>query len=89
MSQDLSVPLPRDDVTNFEPLARFRMSEPEVRLQAREIIASVLASSSETDSDAASRLRAHVSKHPDQPERALLEHLMESGRINRASTLWY
>ena len=89
MSQDLfSVArLPRDDVMNFEPPARFRVSEPEVRLQAREIIASVLASSPEADSEAVKRLRAHVSKHPDEPERALLEHLMESGRINRASQL--
>jgi len=60
-----------------------------VRIQAREIIASVLASSPETDSEAASRLKAHVLKHPDQPERALLEHLMESGRINRLSQLQY
>ncbi len=57
---------------------------PEVRGQALEIINSVLGHDESADSATATRLRAHVRRHPDQPEQALLEHLMETGRINRA-----
>ena len=60
---------------------------PEVRQQAMEIIGSVLGQGGQVDSDAADRLRAHVAAHPGKPERALLEHLMETGRINRGTGL--
>ncbi len=57
---------------------------PAVREQALEIIDSVLGRDVSEDSETAARLRAHVANHPEEPERALLEHLMETGRINRA-----
>ena len=68
-----AVPFPAGDV-------------PEVRGQAAEIIGSVLGLGQQADSDAAARLRAHVAAHPEEPERALLEHLMETGRINRTNS---
>ena len=58
---------------------------PDVRDQARKIIDSVLGHDDKTDTKAAARLRLHVAAHPAEPERALLEHLMETGRINRSA----
>ena len=57
---------------------------PDVRDQARQIIGSVLGGPHKTDTEAAARLRLHVAAHPAEPERALLEHLMETGRMNRS-----
>ncbi|HEY8295544.1 MAG TPA: hypothetical protein VIG41_09420 [Micrococcaceae bacterium] len=87
MSQDLfSVArLPEVDPTGAELGVSHAAGEPPVRPQALEIIGAVLGSCPEADSEAAARLRKHVARHPDEPERALLEHLMETGRINRAS----
>ena len=56
----------------------------QIRSQAIEIINSVLGPDRASGSEAAVRLRGHLSAHPKQPERALLEHLMETGRINHA-----
>ncbi|MDQ6740161.1 MAG: hypothetical protein M3021_07295 [Actinomycetota bacterium] len=87
MSQDLFsiARLPEDDLADAELGVGQAAGEPPVRPQALEIIGSVLGSCPEADSEAAVRLRIHVARHPDEPERALLEHLMETGRINRAS----
>ena len=60
-----------------------------IRSQAMEIIDSVLGPNRASGSEVAARLRAHLSAHPKQPERALLEHLMETARINRAGTKHY
>ena len=91
MSQDLfSVArLPGDDIMDSQIPDSFRIEEPQVRLQARGIIGAVLASCSDADSEAARRLREHVLRYPDEPERALLEHLMETGRMNRLAVSTY
>ena len=56
-----------------------------IRDQAMGIISSVLAQDQMANPEAAERLRAHLSAHPGRPELALLEHLMETGRLNRSS----
>lgn len=87
MSQEL---LSVSPVNDHDPRADgvFRSEGPDdsvaIRAQARGIIESVLAQGDRADSDAAARLHLHVCRYPDEPERALLEHLMETARLNRA-----
>ena len=81
MSQDLLSIDGIDDTQSFQALPCSAI--PKVRIQAVEIIHSVLEGSNDANSDVVARLRFLVAAYPEAPERALLEHLIETGRLNR------
>jgi EAL domain-containing protein (putative c-di-GMP-specific phosphodiesterase class I) len=55
-----------------------------MRGQSQEIIDSVLADPAPQGESARARLRGHIAAHPGKPERALLDHLMETGILANA-----
>ncbi|MCZ2404218.1 hypothetical protein IV498_13770 [Paenarthrobacter sp. Z7-10] len=59
---------------------------PPLRRQALQIIGSVLRADSAADHDVKTRLRGHIATHSANPQRALLEHLLETMRINNAQS---
>jgi hypothetical protein len=81
--------LPRTDGEtgdlSFARPARGQAAEvPPLRRQALQIIGSVLRSDSADDHEVRSRLRSHIDTHSANPQRALLEHLLETVRISNA-----
>lgn len=55
-----------------------------VHEQSLDIIAEVLSDSSRAGRESRDRLWRHVNLNPGQPQQALLEHLLESVRLNNA-----
>jgi hypothetical protein len=49
---------------------------PQLQQQAQEIISEILSSTDPAEATARRSLRGHVARWPDQPERALLMHMI-------------